>query len=290
VPFAPAAIIPVSGPLELTAPDRVKLRGQRYLPAGSPRATIALAHGMFEHQGRYGYVVEALLSHGYAVYAIDHRHHGASDGRPGRMTRFDDYVDDFDLLVGQIERELPGTPIVVLGHSMGGLIATRYALRAQGRLAALVLSGPALIVGERLPATQRAFLRWLGWLIPFLRLPPAPPGTLARDPDVERAFAADPLCHRERTRLDFARKIYIAAEATMPRAAELRLPLLVMHGTDDRLTSPRGSEQFVRAASSSDKDLRLWPDRRHEIFNDLGREEVIAALLSWLDARFPERP
>ncbi len=273
-------------PLTFTAADGIVVRGRRYPIATAPKAVIAISHGMFEHQGRYLPLARALAGDGYAVYSVDHRNHGLSDGVKGKMTRFDVYVDDFDLLVTRIERDHPGVPIVVVGHSMGGLIAVRFALRAQARLAGLVLSGAALLVGEDLSRLQRSILNRLGRALPFVRMPKLPPGTLDRDPAVEAAFAADPLSYHQAARLGFVRKIYLAAEATRPRAAELRLPLLVMHGGDDHLTSPRGSEALVREASSVDKELRIWPGARHEIFNDLGHEEVIATVLVWLDARF----
>jgi alpha-beta hydrolase superfamily lysophospholipase len=168
---------------------------------------------------------------------------------------------------------------------MGGLIATRYALSHQSRLSGLILSGPALLVGADEPAWKKRLLVLVGRVLPNLRISTSKPGYLSRAPEVERAFAADPLCNNERTRLGFARALYLASEATRPRAAELTLPLLVMHGDADRLASVRGSVALFDNASSSDKTLKLWPDNRHEIFNDLDSADVIAFMLDWLDRR-----
>lgn len=168
---------------------------------------------------------------------------------------------------------------------MGGLIAVRYALRHQHELAGLVLSGGALIVGERVPVWQTRLLLLLSRLAPDLPLLPSTPGILSRDPEVDRRVAADPLCYAGKTRLGMAREIYLAGEDARAHLAELTLPLLVMHGDADRLTSPRGSELLSQQARSTDKTLKLWPDDRHEIFNELDADMVIAFMCDWLDAR-----
>jgi alpha-beta hydrolase superfamily lysophospholipase len=272
---------------DLIGARSARLHGECWLPESSSRAVVVLAHGKDEHSGRYRHIIEALTEDGYAVFAHDHRGHGRSDGQRGVIERFDDYVDDFDLLVGYARRQHPESPLFLLGHSMGGLIATRYALAHQQLLAGMILSGPAFLIGEDVPGWKKRALLLLGRVAPNHRLPPSEPGTLSRDPEVERTFAADPLCHNEPTRVGFARELYIAAEATRPRGAEVTIPLLIMHGGADTLTSPHGSEQFFRAASSTDKTLRVWPDNRHEIINDLDKETVIAYMLDWLNERTP---
>ena len=272
-------------PIELVGAGGVRLRGPATLPAGAPRAVVALAHGKDEHVGRYRHVVAALVENGYAVYGIDHRGHGQSDGERGLIARFDDFVDDFDLLVEEAHGRHPAVPLYVLGHSMGGLIATRYALRYQAKLAGLILSGPALLVGEHEPAWRKRLLLLLGRFFPNLTLPAGEPGLLSRNPEIEQLFAQDPLCNNEKTKLGYVRPLFLAAEETLPRGPELTIPLLVMHGEADNLTSPRGSERFVRDAASADKTLKLWPDDRHEIFNELDGDQVIAFMVDWLNAR-----
>lgn len=149
----------------------------------------------------------------------------------------------------------------------------------------MILSGPALLVGENVPSIEKRLLLIVGKFLPNRTIPNAEPGVLSRNPDVERQFAADPLCHNELTKLGFARGLYMAAEQTLPRGAEITVPLLIMHGKADQLTSPRGSERFFGEAVSIDKTLKLWPDNRHEIFNDLDQDAVIAFMVEWLLAR-----
>jgi alpha-beta hydrolase superfamily lysophospholipase len=263
----------------------VHLRGAIVRSLGMPRAILVISHGMNEHIGRYAFVVNALTEAGYAVAAQDHRGYGKSDGPRGVIRRFDDFVDDLDLLVALVREREPELPLVLLGHSMGGLIATRYALRHQAKLTGLVLSGPAFIVDDAVPWWKKRALLLLARVLPNLALPSDGGNVLARDPEVQRLAREDPLWHHGPTTLGFARTLVTVAAETLPRTRELTLPLLIMHGAEDRLTSPRGSELCYRLAASPDKTLKLWPDDLHEIFNELDREAVIAFLLSWLNRR-----
>jgi alpha-beta hydrolase superfamily lysophospholipase len=274
---------------EVKCRDGVTLQALAWGPV-MPKAVVALAHGYAEHTGRYRHVIEALNGRGYAVFAVDHRGHGACRGRRASIRRFDDFVDDFHVLVERARTENPSGPLFVLGHSMGGLIATRYALRHQRNLAGLILSGAALIVGESVPIWQTRLLQLLSRVAPDLPMLPSTPGVLSRDPEVERRFAADPLCYRGKVRLGLARELYLAARDARSHFAELSLPLLVMHGADDRLTSPRGSELLYQQARSAEKTLKLWPDDRHEIFNELDAEAVIGFMCDWLDGRSTDHP
>jgi len=274
-------------PIESIGTGGVRLRGGAWLPDRPPRAVVVLSHGKDEHTGRYLHVIDALTGRDYAVYAHDHRGHGRSDGPRGVIVRFDDYVDDIHLLVEYGRSMHPDLPLFLLGHSMGGLIAARYALLHQGLLAGLILSGPALLIGEDVPEWKKQVMLLLGRIAPNQHLPMSPPGTLSRDPEIDELFLNDPLCYNEPTRVGFARALYLAVENTRPRGNELTIPLLLMHGAADTLTSPRGSEEVFHAVASPDKTLKLWPDNRHEIFNDLDKESVIAFMLAWIEARTP---
>lgn len=275
--------LPTTEPFELVARDGLHLRGEKHHPATAAVAMVVLVHGKDEHAGRYGHVIAALTAAGYSVYAQDHRGHGRSDGQRGRIGRFDDYVDDLDLLVERVRQETSSLPLFIIGHSMGGLIAIRYALRRQDRLAGLVLSGAALLVGERVPGWKKRLLTRIARVFPNRPLPIAEATTLSRDPEVQRRVENDPLFHRAPTTLGFAAAVLRAAEETLPRTRELRLPLLIMHGTADQITAPLGSDTCYRLASSTDKTLKRWPDDHHEIFNELDKAAVIAVMLDWLN-------
>ena len=164
---------------DLLGADGTRLSGTSWRAPGTSKALVALAHGVAEHSGRYEHVIAALRVHGYGVYAMDHRGHGRSGGPRASIARFDDYVDDFDLLVQRARQQHPTTPVFVLGHSMGGLIAARYALRHQAELAGLVLSGPVLVIDEHVPRWQKRLLLAIARIAPETALIPSTPGVLS---------------------------------------------------------------------------------------------------------------
>jgi len=270
------------------AVDGATLRGRSW-PVPNPRAVIALAHGIHEHVGRYGHVAAALNDAGYSVVGVDDRGHGrsAKDGkRTSNIRRFDTFVDDYIALVDRLRTEQE-RPIVALGHSMGGLIVARAALRAQDRMAAAVLSGPALKLPMPLTPRKLRLMLAVSHIAPFLSLPKGDLDGLSRNPAVRASTLDDPLCINAPVRLGIARQLYELSEETRSRASEIRVPLLVMHGGADPITDPEGSREFVANAASADKEFVLWPDDLHEIFNELDQDAVISRMIDWLNARFP---
>ena len=254
-----------------------------------PRAVVAIAHGINEHVGRYDRVAETLNRAGYSVVGADHRGHGRSapaSKRTSNISRFDDHVDDYIAVIEKVRAEHT-EPVIVLGHSMGGLIAARAALRIQDRLAALVLSGPALKIPTGLSPLQLKLSLMVARLVPFLNAPSGALKELSRDPSVRQRMTEDELAINAPLKLGIVRQLVILSGDTQARASELHLPMLVMHGAADEITDPTGSAEFVRNAKSPDKEFVSWPGDFHEIFNELDRDAVLAKLVGWLEARFP---
>lgn len=267
----------------LVGAREVRLAVHRW-PVPSPKALIVLIHGYGEHLGRYHHVVAALNAHDYAVVGIDHRGHGQSGGRRADVVAFDDFVDDLQTVIQCLLPDEAVLPRFMLGHSLGGLIATRYALRHQAELAGLVLRGAAIQVGGSTPALARRLgplMARLAPTLPVLRF--RRPGSLSRDPDVERQFDADPLNDTGKLRARMGHQIQWAATDIQNRLERLTLPLLLMHGADDHMTDPQGSVLVHERARSEDKTLILWPGLRHEIFNEPERDEVLGRVTQWLD-------
>lgn len=263
----------------------IALHTERWLPEAPPKAVTMIAHGYGEHIGRYAHVISALTGRGYAVYGLDHRGHGRSPGPRARITRFDEYVDDLHLLGRRVAGEWPDLPCFLIGHSMGGLIAVRYALRYQSELSGLVVSDPALRITDDIPQFVQKIGQAIAVVAPGLPLvPPKINNILSTDPAVEAAFKADPLCYHGWTTAGMARQLLLAGEDARRRLDQLTLPLLIMHGGDDHLTSPAGSRQLYEQAQNADKTFKIWPGLRHEIFNEPIRDEVITFMLDWLDA------
>lgn len=259
--------------------------------AAAPRATVALLHGLAEHAGRYAPLADRLNAAGIDLLAIDLRGHGRSPGKRAWVARFDEYLDDADALVAEAARA--PTPLFLMGHSMGGAIAALYAIErapARGRkLAGLVLSSPALAPGRDVPRWMLALSRVISrvWpTFPAIRIDAA---LLSRDADVVAANRADPLVHHGPVPARTGAEI-LDAMARIERGRDtLRVPVLVYHGTADKLTEPDGSRTFGARVGSADRTLTLYEGGFHETMNDIERERVIDALIGWIDARVPAR-
>lgn len=282
------AVVPMTSQIDhIAGAHGVQLAIHRW-PVANPRACVILVHGYGEHLGRYHHVVAALNTHGYSVAGIDNRGHGLSSGRRADVFRFDDFVDDLHTFVTHIRDEEPALPRFMLGHSIGGLIATRYALHHQDQLAGLILSGAAIHVGGSTPLLLHRLAPIVARLAPTLPvMEPRDPGILSRDPDIDRRWDTDPLTYKGKLRARFGHQLQAAAANTQTRLDQLTLPVLIMHGATDRLTDPQGSVLIHDRAQSPDKTLILWPNLRHEIFNEPEQAAVIAFTIQWLDARTP---
>jgi len=263
----------------------IRLNCIKSKPEGAPKAVAVVLHGYGEHMGRYSHVVEALNQHDYVVFMLDHRGHGESEGARACVEKFNYFVEDLHLLVQKAQTAYPGLPLLMVAHSMGGLIGTAYAIRYESYLDGLVLSGPALHVGDDVPTYLKIISKYFAKFLPNLPVLPKANGVLSRDPEVERQFRADPLCYNGRLKSRMGYEFMIAAQQTCDKMRQLSLPLLIMHGSADKLTNPSGSKQLYAEAQSADKTLKLWPDYFHELFNEVGKEEVFAFMLEWLNKR-----
>ena len=251
----------------------------------APKAVVVLVHGYAEHIGRYGHVIETLNKRHYVVFMLDHRGHGESEGERASVEKFAYFVDDLHLLLLKAKERFPNLPCFMVAHSMGGLIATHYALRYEDQLDGLVLSGSALQIGHDVPRWLKAISKYLAKLIPNVPLLPNKENVLSRDPTVEPRFQDDPLCYNGKVKVRMGYEMMIASQDALARMSRLSLPLLIMHGSADELTNPAGSKALYQQARSQDKTFKLWPDHFHEIFNELQKEQVIDFMLEWLDKR-----
>jgi acylglycerol lipase len=261
--------------------DATRLYWQAWEPDGKARSAVVIVHGAAEHGGRYAYVAERLAAEGFAAYALDHRGHGRSAGPRASIDRLDRLVDDLGLLVARVgEEHAPGRPFM-LGHSLGGAVALTYAIRHRDDLAGLAVSGPA-VATEAVPVALKAVTSVLSTLAPRLPVFEIEDDAISRDPAVVRAYQQDPLNHNgklpARTLAEIVRSMH-----TMPRrVGKLRTPLLLQHGSEDRLCPPEGSRMVHVLAGSTDKTLKIYDGLYHEIFNEPEREVVVDDLLAWV--------
>jgi alpha-beta hydrolase superfamily lysophospholipase len=263
-----------------TAPDGV-LHVVRHVPAGA-RGIVFLCHGLGEHCGRYGHVIDALVAAGWGCYAFDLRGHGRSGGRRGHVLAWSDYVGDVEAVYAQAEADgHRALPWIQLGHSMGGLVVVHAAARNAARLSGLVLCSPLLGVAVQVPVWKAALGRALSRWLPALSLANELDDTnISRDPEEVRLYREDPLVH-DRVTARWFTEMTAALAAAHELAPSMRLPLLLMHGTADALTDPEGSRRFA-AAWGGPVELHLLDGYVHELFNDTGRERPLSLLTEWL--------
>lgn len=258
---------------------------QRWLPEGEPRAVLLLAHGYAEHSGRYMNLVNYFVPRGYAVFALDHRGHGRSEGPRARVDDFDEYVVDLKTFFDLVREEAAGQKVVLVGHSMGASVSVAFALRHQAELAALVLSGCVIAPSDPEKLAELA-----------ARTPPRVADlsyALSRDPAVGETYRNDPLVtYRPPSETPAARQERpgsAAAAMQRPplyeRAGEIKLPTLMMAGTGSPLGDGPRSEAFYEALGASDKTLKLYEGLLHEIFNEPEHPQVMRAMEAWLSER-----
>ncbi|MGF6759646.1 lysophospholipase [Paraburkholderia sp. GAS42] len=290
--FGAQADIPQAAPA--AALSRLKTGSGVELPVyrwwasdGAPRATVALVHGLAEHAGRYAALARALNAADIELVAIDLRGHGIAPGARVWVDRFDDYLDDTDALLHAASRN--GTPLFLMGHSMGGAIAALHTIeRAAGngpKLRGLILSSPALAAGRDVPRWMITLSHVISRVWPRFPAMKIDASLLSRDPAIVEANRNDPLVHHAAVPARTGAEILDAMARIERGRASLRLPLLVWHGTADKLTEPHGSRDFGTHAGSPDKTLTFYDDSYHETMNDLDRERVIGALIEWILAR-----
>lgn len=262
---------------------------QYWIPDRDIRAVVLLVHGAGEHSNRYIEVARQLCAAGYAVAALDHIGHGRSDGHYGHMDSFDHHLETLELFRQQVAARFSDRPMILMGHSMGGLISTCFLLRHQHKFVACVLSGPAIKTDLEPGFMQRLIIRLLSWLAPRLGVLQLDAQGVSRDPAVVKAYIEDPLVNHGKMSAGFVWELFKAMSEAQERAAEITLPLLLMHGEQDAMASPAGARFLYDAVSSADKQLKLYPDLYHEILNEPERDQVIADLLAWCDQRVPVR-
>lgn len=247
--------------------------------------TIVIAHGLGEHAGRYERVARRLNDWGFAVRGYDQYGHGDSGGARGRLPSQSRLVDDLgDVVQSTRQRMNPRLPLVVLGHSMGGLVAACLAASGGVPIDGLVLSSPAL--GTRLSPVQKLLLAILPRVAPNLTVGNGlEPDFLSHDPAVVAAYEIDPRVH-DRVSARLARFIAERGPAVIARAPQWSVPTLLMYAGDDRLVDPAGSRAFAAAAPPQVVTSRCFEGAWHEIFNEPASEPVFATMKDWLDARF----
>lgn len=259
---------------------------QGWVPADEPAGIVVISHGFAEHSGRYAHVAERLAAEGYACYALDHRGHGQSEGTRGNLNRMSEVCADLGHVIALAGEQHDGLPVVLLGHSLGGLIALDYVTSGdQAALCGLILSGAVMVpsVGSKV---ERLAAKVLSSIAPNLGLvPPLDSSTISRDPDVVAAYDADPLNYRGKIGARVGAEALAAIDRVTARLPTISLPVLVLHGTEDQLSAPSGSQLVADRVGSQDVTLTLHDGLYHEIFNEPEQQAVLDEVVGWLKKR-----
>jgi alpha-beta hydrolase superfamily lysophospholipase len=265
--------------------DNVVIQDWPLEPGVRLRGVVIIVHGLGEHAGRYDHVARRLNDWGFAVRGYDQCGHGESGGAPGSLPTDTRLLDDLaDIVDSTRSRMNKGTPLIVLGHSMGGLVAGRFVSLGIRKVDALVMSSPALNPG--LNAFQKLLVAVLPRFFPNLRVGNGLNASyISHDPAVVAAYQSDKLVH-DRISARLARFIATAGPATVALAPQWKVPTLLMYAGDDRLVQPQGSRDFATAAPAALMTTHCFEGLYHEIFNELDAAPVFAALRQWLDQRF----
>jgi acylglycerol lipase len=267
------------------ARDGLDLYEQWWLPGAEPAAAVVVVHGINEHSGRYARLADDLNRRGYAVYAMDLRGHGRSEGARVLVRSFDEYLDDVEILLDRVAGRQPGKPLFLLGHSMGGAIVALLGMLRPPKVRGLVLSGPSVVVAGGVFPVLRRLAALVSAVWPTLQLVRLGCWYISRDPAVVEAFKNDPLVFHDRFPVRTGAEILRAAKRIQMNMEQLRLPLLILQGGKDYVTDAEGARLLAARAGSTDKTLRLYPGLYHEVFSEPEREQVLADTLAWLDAR-----
>lgn len=258
--------------------------------ADKPACAVIIIHGLGEHSGRYTNLISAPSSKKISFFAVDLRGHGESEGQKGHVQSFMDYVYDLKIFVNMIREAHTDLPVYMLGHSLGGAIACRYALTYQNDLSGLILSSPAITLGIKPSLIKKSAAHTLSVVAPATDMAnELNPKDLSHDEEVVKQYIDDPLVH-DRITPRLYTELVSNGVYCLERAADLRLPFLVLHGTADKISDVRGSQLIHERSISDDKHLSLFPDLFHETMNEKkrDRQKVISTIIDWIVSHYTQ--
>jgi alpha-beta hydrolase superfamily lysophospholipase len=250
-----------------------------------PKAVIIIAHGIGEYSGRYSHVGDHFANEGIAIYALDHRGHGLSEGHRGHVDSFDDYLQDLDTFFGIVKGMEKVKKTFLLGHSMGGTIAIAYALKQPKKMNGMILSSPGLKLASPLDPALVKQIEALSQSNPTQDLPNGLDSKgLSHDPAVCEAYDKDPQVFKTIT-ARWAVEYFNAMQSLLKNASKLEVPTLLLVAGDDKLVDPNGEREFAKSVKEKDFKMIVFPNFYHELFNEVEKQKVFDAVDAWLKPR-----
>lgn len=248
-----------------------------------PKAVIAMIHGHGEHKLRYKHVAEFFCEKNIAFVALDHRGHGKSEGKRGHTPSYDQWMDDIEQFLMQVRRKYNDIPLILYGHSMGGNIATNYVLRKEvNDIKAVIITDPLFRIAFEPPKWKVVVGNMMANMWPSLTQPTGlDPNHISTDSSEVQKYISDPLVHNKMSAKMFV-EIFNATDWAMENATKLKIPMLLMHGMADEITSPNGSKEFADKSNEL-VTLKLWDGMYHEIHNEIDKQMVFDFEFEWLN-------
>jgi alpha-beta hydrolase superfamily lysophospholipase len=267
-----------------STPDRTSLYSRLY-ENEKAQSHILLVHGFGEHSGRYEALIAHLLGKGYSITTYDQRGHGKSAGLYGHVDRFAQYEEDLDFMVSVVSAHNESKKLFLIAHSMGGLVALRYLMKQPQAVMGAVISAPLVEIATKVPTHKRFVAKMSAALAPRMRMAnEINPAVLSRDPEIGRAYAADPLVGKMVSTRWFAEALK-AMDELKRNAPQIYMPVLVMHGTEDKLANAEATVNLFANIGSPDKRLKIYEGYYHELFNEPEKQEIYERVTDWLELR-----
>ena len=270
--------------IDSTKGAKIFIRSWR--PESMPRAVVVICHGVNSHGGQYTWVGQQFAANGYVAFALDLRGRGKSDGERFYVEHVADYVSDVAATIAIAKSRHPGLPVFLLGHSAGGVVSSIYVLENASELAGFICESFAFQVPRA--GFALAAIKGLSHVAPRLPVLKLKNEDFSRDPKAVEALNNDPLTAHEVQPAITVAALVRADERLHDEFPLMKLPLLIMHGTDDKATVCRGSQYFYDTAGSKDKTLKLYEGHYHDLLNDIGKEQALNDILQWIAGRLPK--
>ncbi len=263
----------------------IKIFFRSWHPDGKARGVVVIVPGFNAHSGYYAWAAEQLTAEALAVYAVDLRGRGKSDGERFYVEKFQDYVDDVSALVNRAKSREAGLPVYLLGHSAGGVVSCLYAIENQSQLAGLICESFAFQVPA--PDFALAVFKGLSHVAPHAHVLHLKNEDFSRDPNIVRAMNDDPLIANETQPTETLAEMVRADERLEKEFPRIKLPVLILHGTSDKAAKPSGSQLFYDTVGSTDKTLKFYEGGYHDLLNDTDKQRVMSDIRVWINAHLP---
>lgn len=254
----------------------------------SPRAVVCLVHGLGEHSSRYAHVAEALAKEGFILFTFDQRGHGRSGGIRGHISDIEDFMQDIDLLLKQAQTAYPALPLLLYGHSLGGILVLHYGLIRKPDVKGVIVTSPGLHTALEKQPLKIFMAKLLGSLMPSTTIASGLDShAISRDAAVVQAYINDPLVH-DKVSLGFGKVMLGVTKWTLENAYQFPVQLLLLHGKGDEIAYPSSSTEFAAGVAQERCTLVLWDGAYHELHNEPEKVEVFKTMMMWMDARLRE--